>query len=223
MLRIFKKLADSHDPGSLAARLRKKRFALFESLLESVPPPLTILDIGGEPVFWEGMGFAGKKGVEIWLLNLIEVQPIYPNFHSIIGDGRNLKQFKDSEFDIVFSNSVIEHIEKYEDQCLMAGEMIRVGKRYYLQTPNRYFPVEPHFLFPFFQFLPLRCRVWLLSRFNLGWFKKREWEKALRAVKSIRLLNKKELIRIFPAGTVFREKFFGLTKSLIVYGGWDKK
>lgn len=80
--------------------------------------------------------------------------------------------FRNEEFDVVFSNSVIEHLGEYPQQRRMADEVRRAGKRYFLQTPNRYFPLEPHFFFPFFQFLPVSVRVWLLSRFHLGWHKR---------------------------------------------------
>jgi 2-polyprenyl-3-methyl-5-hydroxy-6-metoxy-1,4-benzoquinol methylase len=73
-----------------------------------------------------------------------------------------MPQFQNDEFDIVFSNSVIEHVGSYEEQNLMASEVRRVGKRYFIQTPNLFFPIEPHFLFPFFQFLPLDYRVTLI-------------------------------------------------------------
>ncbi|HWS70973.1 MAG TPA: class I SAM-dependent methyltransferase, partial [Thermoanaerobaculia bacterium] len=64
------------------------------------------------------------------------------------------------------SNSVLEHVA---DMPAMAREIRRVGRRWYVQTPNRWFPVEPHFLVPFFQFLPIATRAWLLTRFDLGW------------------------------------------------------
>lgn len=57
-----------------------------------------------------------------------------------------MKQFQDNEFDAVFSNSVIEHVGDYEAQRQMANEIMRVGKRYFVQTPNFYFPIEPHIL-----------------------------------------------------------------------------
>ena len=60
--------------------------------------------------------------------------------------------FKDKSFDAVFSNSVIEHVGTFEDQKMMANEVIRVTNFYFIQTPNLYFPIEPHFLVPFFQF-----------------------------------------------------------------------
>jgi 2-polyprenyl-3-methyl-5-hydroxy-6-metoxy-1,4-benzoquinol methylase len=130
-----------------------------------------------------------------------------------------MRIFREREFDIVFSNSVIEHVGKYEQQAQMAKEVLRVGRRYFLQTPNRFFPIEPHFVFPLFQFLPVFLRIWLVSHFDLGWHKKAsDTQEAVALANSIRLLTRRELKELFPGGTVYREKFYGLTKSFIIYG-----
>jgi len=100
----------------------------------------------------------------------------------------------------------------------MANEVARIGKQYYIQTPNRYFPIEPHFVFPFFQFLPISIRVWLVQNFKLGWFPKiPDYQKALLEVTSIRLLTKSEVQVLFPDAEIFEEKYFGLTKSFVAH------
>jgi 2-polyprenyl-3-methyl-5-hydroxy-6-metoxy-1,4-benzoquinol methylase len=132
-----------------------------------------------------------------------------------------MKQFAAQEFDVVFSNSVIEHVGSYEDQRRMAKEIKRVGKRYFVQTPNLYFPIEPHFVFPFFQFLPQSVKVWLISHFALGWYGKvTDIEKANELASEIRLLSKKEFLNLFANAKIVEEKFLGLTKSFIAYEGW---
>lgn len=221
-MRILRKLADSRDPNSFAMRLRRKRFALFGSLLARIPRPLAILDLGGEQVFWERMGIAGDEQIRFVILNLFQEPVTRPNFASLAGDARDLGRYRDGQFDVVFSNSVIEHVGSYEQQERMAREVRRVGKRYFLQTPNRYFPIEPHFLFPLFQFLPLRVQVFLVMHLNLTYAQKK-WtrEEAEAVCREVRLLNRKELEAMFPGAKVYRERFLGLTKSLVVYGGWD--
>ncbi|MBU0628101.1 MAG: class I SAM-dependent methyltransferase [Nanoarchaeota archaeon] len=220
--KFLKYLSDSRNGNSLAAKLRRKRFAFFKSLILSVSRPLKILDVGGTQVFWDKMGFCDQKGVEITLFNIKEIKVTRSNFKHIIGDARNMKKFKDKEFDVVFSNSVIEHVGGFNEQLKMANEVKRVGKRYFLQTPNFYFPIEPHFLFPFFQFFPLWLKVMLVTNFELGWFKKAdEKETAAKMVNSIRLLRKRELREMFPYANFYEEKCLSLTKSFVVYGGWD--
>lgn len=162
------------------------------------------------------MGLAGESGIAVTLLNLGEISVSHSNVSSVIGDARSMPQFGDGEFDFVFCNSVIEHVGGDSDVLAMAKEIRRVGRRYYVQTPNRYFPIEPHFLFPFFQFLPLRARVLLLRRFNLGWMKRRsDAAAAEKAVRSINLLSKKQMKALFPDARIVEERLFGLTKSIL--------
>ncbi len=141
----LKKIADNREQTSLASSLRRKRFGFFVSLLERLEKPVRILDVGGTQRFWEVMAFTAGDGIEITLLNLT-LEPVNnPNFTSVIGDALSMSQIADQYFDVVFSNSIIEHVGEYEDQRRMAEEIKRVGKRYFVQTPNRYFPLEPHF------------------------------------------------------------------------------
>lgn len=98
----------------------------------------------------------------LWMLRgreKYQIPPEYDNISSVSGDATDLREYEDKSFNLVFSNSVIEHVGDFTAQRKMAKEMMRVGKHCYLQTPNRYFPLEPHFLFPCFQFLPIRLRA----------------------------------------------------------------
>jgi ubiquinone/menaquinone biosynthesis C-methylase UbiE len=198
--------------------MRRKRFALFLKLLADVPRPLAILDVGGTQDFWELMAFMGEPGIKITVLNIEPQAVTFDNFTSVVGDATNLSLFADDSFDVVFSNSVIEHVGDAAQQRRMAREVDRVGRRYFIQTPNYYFPVEPHYHFLGFQWLPLAWRAWLLNHFDLGWAKRTPTiEDARRSVGSIRLLRKRELMSLFPEANLYEEKFFGLTKSFIVY------
>lgn len=220
MMNTLRKLADNRQSGSLATKWRMERFALFQSFISSLNKPINILDAGGTELFWKRMGFPQASDARIVLLNTEKVNVENRNFVSVVDDARDMSKFGDKEFDVVFSNSTIEHVGGYDEQCQMAEEMRRVGKRYFLQTPNRFFPIEPHFLFPFFQFLPLRVRVFLVRRFDLGFYGHGDIseQEAMGVVGSIRLLTERELRNMFPGGTIYKEKLFGLTKSLIVYG-----
>lgn len=218
---MLKKLADCNDQESLGARMRRKIFRVFLELIEHVPAPVRILDVGGTQRYWEVMGFVDRSDCHITLLNLTQPEVNCDNFTGMAGDATDLSRIGDNEFDIVFSNSVIEHLGDYNRQKLMAEEIQRVGKRYFVQTPNFFFPIEPHFLFPFFHWLPVSARAFLLTKFNLGWRKKEPDLSAARAsVESIRLLSKRELLALFPQATLYRERFLGLTKSFVVYNGW---
>ncbi|HJP60817.1 MAG TPA: hypothetical protein VJ865_12495, partial [Gemmatimonadaceae bacterium] len=119
--------------------------------------------------------------------------------------------------------SVIEHLgPRFEDQRRMADEVRRVGKRYFVQTPNRYFPIEPHFLTPGFQFLPVPARVWLVTHFNVGWYRRfPDVASARQEVESICLLSRNQVRDLFPEAGIFEEKILGLTKSFVAYHGWN--
>ncbi len=218
---MFKIMADNRNRNSVATRLRRKRAAFLMSLLAPLKSPIQILDVGGTEQYWKMVDVAEDE-IHISLLNLEATETSLPNCISMIGDARQL-EFGEKSFDLVFSNSVIEHVGSYKDQERMANEVRRVGRRYFVQTPNKYFPIEPHFLFPFFQFLPSSIRIWLLRNFNLGWFPKTPDEaRAREIVESIRLLNKMEFVQLFPGAMLYEEKFFGLTKSFIAYDGWKE-
>jgi hypothetical protein len=213
--------ADNRKKNSLASQMRMRRHSFFLSLLDKIPEPITILDIGGTESYWNVVMEPAQKNVEITLLNRYSQIVNKEGFSSLQGDARSLN-FDNQSFDVIFSNSVIEHVGNFSDQQRMASEVHRVGKRYFIQTPNRLFPIEPHFIFPFFQFLPINWQIWLVRHFNLGWMKKQSTnESALELIRSIRLLDKQELQRLFPGASIYEEKFLGLTKSFIIYSGWE--
>lgn len=100
----------------------------------------------------------------------------------------------------------------------MATEVRRIGRSYYVQTPNRNFPIEPHFVFPFFQFLPVSMRVWLIQHFNLGWCERTpDYAQALVEVTSIRLLDRRECQTLFPEANIIEERFCGAVKSFVAW------
>ena len=201
--------------ASIATNFRRKRFAFFKSLIASLPRPLHILDVGGTQVFWETMGFI-QDDIHLTLLNTEPVEATFPNVTNIVGDARDMRELKDKQFEVVFSNAVIEHVGNFQQQRQMAKEVQRVGKRYIVQTPNRYFPIEPHVLIPFFQFFPLKLKVFTATHSpNWGWKAAHIGE-----LSTIRLMSEKELRSVFPGAHIFKEDFLGLTKSFILYKGW---
>ena len=208
--------------NSLASGFRRKRFEFFHSLVAQLDRPVSILDVGGAPGYWSVLGPEACHGLRITLLNLEPTPALPPGLTQVTGDARSL-QFADCSFDVVFSNSVIEHLQRGQEQAAMAREVMRVGKRYFIQTPNKWFPLEPHFLFPMFQFLPIGVRVWLLQHFQLGWFHKTPDRRAAEAiVRGIHLLGRRELLSLFPGACLFKESALGVGKSYVAYGGWGR-
>ena len=212
------KIADNTDQHSLSTQFRRKRFQFFLSLINQLPRPLHILDIGGTEDYWNMMGFNDPQ-VHITLLNLT-TQPVSDTqrFTSIAGNATQLTGFNDQSVDLVYSNSVIEHLFTLEAQQKMADEIKRVGKSYFIQTPYRYFPIEPHWVFPFFQFLPRTARITLTRNFSLGHIPRiNDPLLAARQVDEVRLMTIPELKKMFPGGLLYKEFFLGMIKSVVMY------
>jgi hypothetical protein len=224
-MKVLEKIYDNRQSDSWASNLRNHRLNLFKSLLATVETPVKILDVGGTLEFWKNSKLINAdRDIDLTVLNMspVAVDGEDRSIKTVVGDARYMTEFADGEFDVIFSNSVIEHVGDYHDQDLMAREILRIGKRYFIQTPNLYFPIEPHFVFPLFQFFPRELKFWLVTHFNLGWYDRVTDEKAAwELVNEVRLLSKDEFKSIFPNATIYQEKVLGLTKSFIAYGGWD--
>lgn len=182
-----------------------------------MPKPLNILDVGGLESFWVNGGFANDPDYNISIVNLTEIPVHYSNFRSLKGDATALSEFNDGEFDIVFSNSVIEHLYTKENQVKMAAEIARVGKYYYVQTPNKHFFVEPHYVLPFFQYLPAGLKYFILTKTPLSRGKKWNSVDAQQYIDEIRLLSLNEMKELFPGADFYMEEFYGLVKSFTAH------
>ena len=218
------RMTDQSDPNSLSNRMRNRRFEFFEKLIENLPRPLKIIDIGGTSAFWKNRGWANNEESDILLINLSEEEPKYSNIRSRKGDATNLSEYDDQSFDIAFSNSVIEHLFTFENQKAMAREVQRVARAHWVQTPNYWFPMEPHFQIPGWQWLPESIRVAMLRRWSCG---RRgplsDPEKARQSIREVRLMTRKEVVECFPRSNIYAEKFFGLVKSWVAYSGFEKE
>lgn len=134
-------------------------------------------------------------------------------YQALKGDARNMP-FEDRSFDIVYSNSTIEHVGDWNDQKRFASEVRRVGRSYYIQTPNRWFFIETHFVSPFIHFLPGPAARKLLPRLSLRALMRHGDNIDLKEMaKELRLLTYREVRTLFPEAKIHREKWFGMTKS----------
>lgn len=191
----------------------------FESIIN---PSIsdTLLDVGGYPNTWTARPQRTKR---IDCLNIHDVHweaLDYPNhqINTVIGDGCSL-EYNDNSFDILFSNSVIEHVGDWENQKRFAAEACRVARKIWVQTPAFECPIEPHFLAPFVHWLPVRIRRRVLRRFTLwGWIEKPSKEAIEEAIAFTQLLSKKRFRELFPDCTIITERlFFLFPKSYTAY------
>ncbi len=179
--------------------------------------PVTILDLGGKINFWENRDLAGNNDYKITIVNIEKEKSIYSNIETKMGDATDLSPFKDKSFDIAHSNSVIEHLYNFENQKKMASEIMRVGQKHIVQTPNKYFFLEPHYLIPFFQFMPDKLKYLILTKTKLSRLKIWNEKFANQYIKEIRLLSLKEMKQLFPSSKIYFEKFLGMNKSFTTH------
>lgn len=146
-------------------------------------------------------------------------------FQPILLDESGKLPFDDNFFEIVYCSSVIEHVTVGKDeiweltdgkqfrelalakQKTFAEEIRRVGKKYFVQTPNRNFIIESHSWLPFVGSFPRSLFVKVIKFSNRFWIKK--------TIPDYNLLDKKELKKLFPDSEILSEKKFGMIKSII--------
>jgi hypothetical protein len=178
---------------------------------------MRVLDLGGTPAGWTS---APVRPAALTMVNVRDKDHLNQSaeFEYIIGDACELpRQLQGRTFDLVYSNSVIEHLGGYARRAAFARVVERLGEHYWIQTPNRYFPLEPHWLFPGFQFLPVRARAALSRRWRLSWHRRHFGDQAdvMGAVLATELVSGAELAYLFPHAVIIAERFAGLKKSLI--------
>ncbi len=203
---LSKLITNYNNKKSLGSKFRAKRIKPLLKIIENIfhkNGEVKILDVGGTMLYWECLpdNFIQKNKIKITLLNTSTEDISCSNdcFSSIAADGCHLSLFGDKSFDIAHSNSVIEHVGDWERKVSFANEIQRVATCHYVQTPNFWFPVEPHCLTFFFHWLPIPCRVFLIMHFNLGhWKKRNNIDQAIRVVESASLVTKKMLKSLFP-------------------------
>ncbi|WP_306119234.1 MULTISPECIES: SAM-dependent methyltransferase [unclassified Roseitalea] len=219
-------IADPYkNPGSIENRFRRGRFAHIRSLIEDALAErgrVDILDLGGRELYWDiGREFldAHRGRIRIHLVNLEEdCQPVSRSelFTAQAGDACDRRLLEGRRFDLVHSNSVIEHVGDDERIGRFAENVRRLGARYYVQTPNFWFPLEPHFRVPGYQWLPAHLRTRMLQARRLGFYRRqRSYDDARAIVDSVRLLRPRTMARLFPEADIRMETVLGLPKSIM--------
>jgi len=207
-----------HDIYSpVLTHFRQQRMKTFYESL-GITSKTKILDVGGSPFIWEIAANHGLPRIEsITCLNLFDMdRSTFPsNVQWVVGDGRSLP-FADNEFDVVFSNSVIEHLGGIESQVSFAKEIQRVGREYFVQTPDPRFFIEPHYLSPFVHWLPVDIRR-KVTRFGTTWglLEHPSRGQIEDRLMEIRLVHQKEFKQMFPGAEIITERWLGMPKSLI--------
>ena len=198
---------------------RAKRMVKFEQLIRP-HADMIVLDVGGYPATWTTRPQLPNR------IDCLNVHPVSWNDSSspdhrittCVGDGCAL-EFADESYDILFSNSVIEHVGDWDQQCAFAEEARRVGKNLWIQTPALACPLEPHYLAPFVHWFPVSIRRRLLRWFTpWGWISKPTQDKVDETIAFTRLLTKKQMKKLFPDCEILTERLFWVfPKSYVAY------
>ena len=128
---------------------------------------MTVIDLGGTTKSWLR---APIRPASVHVVNLDPPSPDVPDWiRADQADACRLPaHISASSYDLVYSNSVIEHVGGHAQRVRFADAVRGLASRHWIQTPYRYFPVEPHWLFPGFQFLPLALRAEVARRWPLA-------------------------------------------------------
>ncbi len=203
-------------PNSFRRR-RLRRFLRIVDRIASERGVVRVLDVGGTRSYWTGMEDEWRdRPLKFTVVNISSEGYEDDRFLVRQGDACNMPEFSDGQFDIVHSNSVIEHVGHWSAMTAMAREVTRLAPRYFVQTPNVGFPVEVHFNLPFYHWLPEQIRARILLR-KPGKYLPRGsgLDQAMDMVQRVNLLSAGQVRHLFPGAVLERERVLGLTKSLI--------
>ena len=144
------------------------------------------------------------------------IKQYYPEVDVRVGDACNLP-WEDKHFDIVYSNAVIEHLGNFERQKKMATEIMRIGKSWFVTTPNRWYPFEFHMRLPFVTWLPRNgyIRFGQVISYN---HMKRKYMAGIRR-DDLRLMTAKDLKHCFPTSRIIKQRVTFMAETLICVGG----
>ena len=204
---------------SLAEQTRRRRWALIRAHIPDFES-LRVLDLGGTGTWWAR---APLRPRHVTAINLFEADRQHPDVTMIEGDALDAAELiAGREFDLVFSNSLIEHLGGHLPRRAFADLVAGLAPRYVVQTPWRYFPVEPHWVFPAFQFLPFRARSYLAPRWPLGHTRGWEPDAAANEVMCTDLLSASEMRAYFPDAEIVWERVAGVRKSMLAIRGYQR-
>jgi hypothetical protein len=216
--RVRHLLVDS--PNSMGARARDRRWTYIQTAFPRLSA-YSIVDLGGTAEWWRRTPVRPKH---VTVLNLTEPGDAREDWITpVLGDACQASEVLGSigagcTFDMVFSNSLIEHVGGHVNRALLADQVHRLAPEHWVQTPYRYFPLEPHWLFPGMQFLPLRLKQAVGQRWPLTHSRPASKEAALTAVLWTELVSLTEFRALFPESLIFKERAGGLVKSIAAVG-----
>jgi len=179
---------------------------------------MSVIDLGGTVETWLRAPIRPRR---VTVVNLNEAgRSADAGLVPVIGDACVAREVLSAagielKFDLVFSNSLIEHVGGHAMRSRLAEEIHMLAPRHWIQTPYRYFPIEPHWLFPLMQFLPLRARLPIAQRWPLAHTVTANRSEALGELMWTDLVGITQMKFYFPQSEILRERIMGMTKSTV--------
>jgi hypothetical protein len=205
----------------LSAHVRKKMFDIFFRWYR--PGPHTrVLDVGvtSDSSFQESnfFEFLYPWPGQITCVGTEDASYLARKFPGLsfqmVKPGERLP-FADWQFDLVFSNAVLEHTGSRVAQRSFVAELCRVGRAFFITTPNRWFPVEHHTGLPLLHYLPTPLHRALLRRTRYRYWAKEENLNILTAG------SFRGFFRPDSDVTVKVVSLYGVPSNLVAFGRMD--
>jgi hypothetical protein len=194
----------------------RRRAQRWNWLVETFPDldQMSVVDLGGDPSTWTRSPVRPKHA---HVINIEKLTPDVPDWIEVdYADACALpERIASRRYDLVFSNSVLEHVGGHERRLRFAEAVHELAPAHWVQTPYRYFPIEPHWIAPGMQFLPVRARASMARRWPLAHVRSTDVRNALDGVLWTELVDRTQMRYYFPDSTVRSERLMGITKSLI--------
>ena len=210
--------------SKLSYTSRTRKLETFNKTLRPTAQ-MKVLDVGAEinPNGDRGLqlidSYPWKKNITAVNISPEHVEVIrhrYPEINAVVADACELP-WPNKYFDIVYSNAVIEHVGDFDRQQKMINEIMRVGKQWFVATPNRWYPFEFH--------LRLPLVTWLPGDAYLSISKMIRYDHALKKYTfgndkaKFRLMTLRELKSCFKDSRIIKQRITFMAEVLIVIGG----
>lgn len=207
------------NPNSWGARQRELRLRWLADTFPDLAE-MSVIDLGGRLRTWKRAPVRPKRVHVVNLETAPEDLPDWAEFDN--GDACALPaHITRRRYDLVFSNSVIEHVGGHERRLRFAESVHLLSEAHWVQTPYRYFPIEPHWLAPGMQFLPITARAAMAQHWPVALWRAHSRQDALRRILNVELLDRTQMRYYFPGSELRAERICGIPKSLIVYRAYS--
>lgn len=208
------------------ARFRTARFRQVQAMIDQLlarHDTIRVLDAGGRAEYWNMLSASAAERVHLTILNYSSELADYSEnagahirYENVTGDACNMPQYADGAFHLAHSNSVIEHVGGYGRMIAFANELRRVGQACYVQTPNYWFPIDPHIAFPLLHWLPDPVRIAVHTTFPVGLVKRMDFAGAASLLDDSRMIGQRTMRALFPDAHHSAERFAVVFKKSLI-------